>query len=128
MKKKTPRKDLTFKQLTKVNYKRCRRWHKSEDLSDWTISDWACAMAGEAGEVCNAVKKLNRLRDNLPSKNEPGRQIDSYEEAVSKIGEEIADTVLYLNLLSIRLGINLEKEVKKKFNSVSEKYGFPERL
>lgn len=122
MKKKTRSKDLTFKQLTMVNYKR------SEDLNDWTISDWACAMAGEAGEIYNAVKKLNRLRDNLPSKNEPERQIDSYEEAVSKIGEEIADTVLYLNLLSIRLGINLENEIKKKFNSVSEKYGFPERL
>lgn len=122
------KKSLTLKKLTDVNYKRCRKWHKSEDLSDWSISDWACAMAGEAGEVCNAVKKLNRLRDNLPSKNEPNRQISSYEEAKSKIGEEIADTVLYLNLLAIRLGLDFETEIINKFNSVSKKYGFSEKL
>jgi len=125
---KSMKKSLTLKKLTQVNYKRCRRWHKSEDLSDWSISDWACAMAGEAGEVCNAVKKLNRLRDNLPSKNDPDRQINSYEEAKAKIGEEIADTVLYLNLLAIRLNLDFEKEIKNKFNSVSKKYGFPEKL
>lgn len=119
---------LTFKKLAAVNYARCRRWHKSEDLSDWSISDWACAMAGEAGEICNAVKKLRRLEDNLLSKNAKGREIKSYEHAKKKIGEEIADTVLYLNLLAIRLGLNLEEEVVKKFNSVSRKYKFPEKL
>ena len=128
MGKSMKKKPLTLKKLSQVNYRRCRRWHNSADLSDWSISDWACAMAGEAGEICNAVKKLNRLRDKLPSKNDPDRQINSYKEAKSKIGEEIADTVLYLNLLSIRLDIDFEKEIVDKFNSVSKKYGFPERL
>lgn len=125
MKQKEP---LTFKKLAEVNYARCRRWHKSPDLSDWSISDWACAMAGEAGEVCNAVKKLKRLEDNLKSKNDKGREIKSFDQAKKVIGEELADTALYLNLLAIRLGLSLEDEIVKKFNSVSKKYKFPERL
>lgn len=125
---KSNKQSLTFAKLHDVNLKRCKRWHKQDDLSDWSISDWACAMAGEAGEICNAVKKLRRLQDNLPSKNDKGREIKSYEQAKKKIGEEIADTLLYLNLLSTRLGLSLEEEVVKKFNSVSRKYRFPEKL
>lgn len=121
-------KSLTFKKLTKVNYQRCKRWHQSSSLDDWSISDWACAMAGEAGEVCNAVKKLKRLQCQYKSVNDKGREIRSLEEAKKKIGEEIADTVMYLNLLSIRLGLDMEDEVVKKFNSTSKKYKFPDRL
>lgn len=119
--------ELTLKKINTINKRRCKRWHDS-GIDNWSISDWAVAMAGEAGEICNAVKKLNRLRDNLPSKNDPGRQIDTVAEAKEKIGEEIADTFLYLDLLAIRLGLNMEKEIIKKFNAVSKKYNFPERL
>lgn len=85
-------------------------------------------MAGEAGEICNSVKKLRRLESEYQSKNEPGRQIDSKEQAIKEIGEEIADTLLYLDLLALRCGLNLEKEVINKFNKTSDKYGFPEKL
>ena len=121
------RKELTFKQVAKINKKRCLRWHKKGTL-DWSVSDWGVAMAGEAGEVCNAIKKLNRLRDEFANKNDPGRQIDSFEEGKRVIGKEIADTYLYLDLLAQRLDLDIEKEIREKFNSVSEKYGFPDKL
>lgn len=86
------------------------------------------AMAGEAGEVCNAVKKLRRLEDNIASINEPDRQLATRQEAITKIGHELADTFLYIDLLASRLGINLTEQIVAVFNAKSTEYGFPERL
>lgn len=114
---------LTFRQLAEINLERCLIWHK-DGLEDWSVSDWACAMAGEAGEVCNAVKKLRRIECDANSVNNP----ESHAAAISAIALEIGDTLLYLNLLALRLGIDLEQAVKDTFNRVSEREGFPQRL
>ena len=119
--------ELSFAEVTRENIARCNRWHKN-GITDWSPERWAVAMQGEAGEVCNALKKLFRIEDEIANINDPDRQISTREGAIAKIGEEIADTFLYLNLLACRLGISLEAEVIAKFNSTSEKYGFPERL
>lgn len=118
---------LTFSEVSVLSISRGNRWHKG-GIETWSIADWAVAMAGEAGEVCNAVKKLRRVEDELANLNEPGRQLSTRNEAVAKIGEECADVLLYLFLVVARLKIDLASEVIKKFNSVSEKYGFPERI
>lgn len=118
---------LTFDEVTALNVARCDRWHKG-GMTDWSIADWAVAMAGEAGEVCNAVKKLRRVEDEIANISDPGRQLSTRQEAIAKIGEEIADTFLYLNLLAVRLGLHLPSEVVAKFNATSERYGFPERI
>lgn len=118
---------LTFDDVTTANVARRDRWHKG-GLTDWSISDWAVAMAGEAGEVCNAVKKLRRVEDEIANISDPDRQLSTRKEAIAKIGEELADTFLYLNLLAVRLEIHLPTEIVRKFNIVSERYGFPERL
>ena len=118
---------LSFAQLRQANKTRCVRWHKG-GIEEWSASDWAVAMFGEAGEACNAIKKLIRVRLGAANINEPGRQLSTEAEAIAAIWEELADTLCYIDLLAIRLGINLEHEVRKKFNAVSEKYGFPERL
>jgi NTP pyrophosphatase (non-canonical NTP hydrolase) len=118
---------LTFRDVTAVNLARCNRWHPG-GIEDWTPERWAVAMAGEAGEVCNALKKLFRIEDEIANISDPDRQLSTRSEAVAKIGEEIADTFLYLNLLACRLAIDLPTEIRAKFNSTSEKYGFPERI
>lgn len=122
-----PNTTLTFAAVTAANVARCDRWHKG-GLNDWSIQDWAVAMAGEAGEICNAIKKLKRVEDEITNINDPGRSITSREQALKVIGEEIADTFLYLNLLAVRCGLDLPTEVIAKFNKTSERYGFPERL
>jgi NTP pyrophosphatase (non-canonical NTP hydrolase) len=85
-------------------------------------------MLGEAGEACNAIKKLRRIETGAPNLNEPGRQLTERNAAITAIGEELADTAIYMELLAQRLGINLADAIVKKFNSVSKRYGFPERL
>lgn len=52
-------KALTFDEITVANVARCDRWHKG-GMTDWSVADWAVAMAGEAGEVCNVVTTSER--------------------------------------------------------------------
>lgn len=119
--------DLTFARFRTANTERCQRWHHG-GVAGWSVTDWSNAAAGEMGECCNAVKKLRRIEDQIANLNEPGRSLTERKDAVKAIGAEIADTVTYLDLLAAHLGIQLEDEVVAKFNAVSVRYGFPERL
>lgn len=119
---------LTLQYITEVNIARCNRWHKG-GLNDWTPADWMTALVGEIGEAANALKKLKRLEDDIQNHNsEEGRTIDTRAIAIDKIGKELADSFLYLNLLACRLGINLEDKIIEVFNKKSEEYNFPEHL
>ena len=113
---------LTFDALRAQNVARCVSvFHP---LEDWTPSDWACAMAGESGEACNAVKKLRRHQDGTNTDKDPVTE----EDCIAAIAKELADTVIYADLLAARLGIDLGEAVRQKFNAVSEKRGAPQRL
>lgn len=114
--------DLTFKQLTEANLSRVSKWHS---LESWSPLEWAGAMAGEAGEACNAAKKLKRIQTGMP--NITDRE-STEEEARQKVLKEVADTVIYGALLCSRVGGDLESAVREVFNQKSEEYGFPERL
>ena len=118
---------LTFAEITVANVARCNRWHKG-GINDWTPERWMTATTGELGEAANALKKLFRIDDDIANISEADRQISTRQEAIDKIAEEVADTFIYLNLFACRLGIDLAAEVVKKFNSTSERYGFPERI
>lgn len=93
-------------------------------LYHWTPTDWACAMAGEAGEVCNAVKKLRRHEDGTNTAKDP----QTVDELKTAVGKELADTIIYADLLAARLGVDLAQAVKDKFNEVSERMNSPLRL
>jgi NTP pyrophosphatase (non-canonical NTP hydrolase) len=101
--------ELSFKDLRVVNVRRNIELYKQQ-LNEWTPTDWACAAAGEMGETCNNIKKLKRGED-LP---------------LSDVADEIADTVIYLDLLAARMGINLDEAVINKFNSTTDR--FPKEL
>lgn len=113
--------DLTFALLRERNLERVTRWHPS-GLGEWTGSDWATATGGELGEAMNVQKKLNRCRDGLPGNEK------TEEELHSDLGDELADTLIYLDLWAAASGINLAEAVARKFNKTSIKVGFPERL
>jgi NTP pyrophosphatase (non-canonical NTP hydrolase) len=108
---------LGFSELRFANVARCERvFHP---LNDWSPAEWACAMAGEAGEACNAVKKLRRVHDGTNTAKDP----QTRDEAIAAIAAELADTVIYCDLLAARLGIDLGAAVRAKFNVVSERMG-----
>lgn len=111
-----------MKLFRKLNVERSNQWHG--DTRPWTTSDWATAFAGEAGEVCDAVKKLNRYRDGIGMERAKGKDEAKY---LQDLADEIADAYIYIDLLAHHEGIDLGKAIQKKFNEVSEKYGFPQR-
>lgn len=115
----------TFESIATLNRKRGRRWHAGRaGLNEWTILEWAGAMAGEAGEAANAAKKLRRLEQRIRQRKGPGDRA----AAVAKLAEEIADTFLYLDLMCEVAGIDFRAAIIKKFNETSEREGLPERL
>lgn len=114
---------LTFQEVSETNRTRCERWHPGFPEDGWTGSDWSNAMGGEAGEAMNVVKKLRRLDHGAPGRQDPPRA-----NLLEMLAEEIADTFLYLDLLAQHYGIDLPKAVVDKFNAVSIREGFPDRL
>lgn len=97
---------MDLQALTKANterlyntpaYKRC--------VTEWSLADWSNALAGEVGELCNVVKKIRR-----------GDEVD-----VKDAGKELADIVIYADLVASRLGLDLSECVKSKFNEVSDR-------
>lgn len=120
-------KPLTFEEVIAASIPRANIWHGG-DFKNWSVADWAVAFGGEAGEVLNAVKKLRRIEDHAPNVNDPERQLSTRAAAVAKIGDELADTFLYMVLLAARENIDLPAAIIRKFNETSVRYGFPQRL
>jgi NTP pyrophosphatase (non-canonical NTP hydrolase) len=114
---------LTFAAVSKLNRERCERWHPGFPDDGWTGADWATAMAGEAGEACNVVKKLRRAQFGIvQAAADPGPELRA------KLATEIGDTFLYLDLLAQYYGLDMQRCVADTFNRVSEREGFPERI
>jgi NTP pyrophosphatase (non-canonical NTP hydrolase) len=114
---------LTFSYFATQNAARASRWHGG---TSWSLSDWGVAMAGEAGEVCDAIKKFNRIRDGFSSNNP--RQPKNKEAAIIDILKEIGDTGCYLDLLAQACGSSLGACMRQVFNDVSVRENHPERV
>lgn len=113
---------LTFNRLRDTNVGRCEEvFHP---LLSWSPAEWAVAMAGECGEVCNVVKKLRRLQDGTNTAKDP----QTFQECKDLIAAELADTVIYADLLAARLCIDLGDAIKSKFNVVSDRMQSSYRL
>lgn len=120
---------LTFRALSAANVSRAKRWHGG-DVEPWTGADWSNAMNGEAGEAANVVKKLRRIETRITQGSYHGDETTSTvrEELVAKLADEIADTIIYADLLADHYGINVARAVRDKFNRVSAAQEFPERI
>lgn len=115
--------ELTIWHMGQANAVRTRRWHPGFPLdTEWGSSDWSTALAGEVGEVCGVIKMMRRL--------EGGHQEvkRTREELLEHLGDEIADVILYADLLATKHGLDLEECIVKKFNKTSIKWGYPDRL
>ncbi len=115
---------LTFSEVTSANLRRCRKWHPGFPHDEaWSLADWSNAMVGEAGETANVVKKLRRIETGYRDVNGHDR-----DALLADLADELADVYLYLDLLATRAGITLPAAIVAKFNKVSERQGFPDRL
>jgi len=110
---------LNLQTLREASVKRCEQSFGT--CNDWSPADWSNAMAGEAGELLEAllplIVKTNTIC-NLTKKVQRGDDM-----SLEEIGKEIADVVIYADLLSHRLGIDLSDAVRAKFDEVSQRVG-----
>lgn len=114
---------LDLAALREQNARRMGRWHN--EMAEWSGADWSNAMCGEAGETANVVKKLRRWETGAPEGSHNTPPADELEE---RLASEIADTVIYADLLAHHYDLDLGAAIRAKFNLVSEAQGFPERL
>lgn len=114
---------MKFETLRKANRLRLPQFknrkgeyvHTKADGSDWALSAWSNAVAGEAGELCNLIKKIERGDHTL-------------EEVREEVAYEIADVITYLDILALRCGIDMGDATRVKFNIVSERVGVNVRI
>ena len=117
---------LTFEELQAVNRARCEESY--HPIQDWSPTDWACAMGGECGEALNLVKKLRRLTGPTDRVTLELVQQITHGDLLESIGLELADVVIYADLLATRIGLSLGECVAKKFNATSQKINSGKRI
>ena len=107
--------DFTLADFSFVNRGRCKAWMGEAD----NLHHHLIGLAGGFGEVCNAVKKVDRARAGKKG----GEDL-----CLDEVADELADVLIYLDLVAAHFGIDLAEVVARKFNATSEKYGFPHRI
>lgn len=106
---------ISFEILRVANKLRDAEWDSGGALS---LSFKGNELAGEVGELCNVIKKLERERLGLVGSRATKEQAE----------EELADVVICMDLIAMHLGVDLGAAVAKKFNATSRKYGLTTRV
>lgn len=75
-------------------------------------------LAGETGEACNVIKKLERERHGWVGSR----------ATLSDLADELADVVICADLAAMTAGIDLSGAVVRKFNATSQKNGLATRM
>lgn len=102
---------LDFRQLAQANMWRQLEWCNNGQIPD--LSYRGNELAGEVGEACNLIKKLERERHGWAGSRATKEQLAS----------ELADVVICVSLIANDLGIDLAAAIVKKFNDTTEKVG-----
>ena len=110
---------LSFDRFRIANVARCVKWHPA-GVESWSPSDWLTAVTGELGELASLLKMRNRERDGLVG--------NKFSPTDKQVADELADVLTYLDLLAHVLGVDLGKAAAEKFNEVSARNGFTDRI
>lgn len=113
------RPNLLFSELRDKNLE--RREQAFPECLPWGEVEYGLALAGETGELCNLLKKRLRLAGGSLH-DKPGKLTDE------EVGKEIADIIIYADLLAHVVGVDLGEAVRAKFNEVSDRRGSTVKL
>lgn len=112
------RKGLSISKIQSAMQQRRKEWIHESVPQKATLSYYGNQLAGEVGELCNDIKKLERLRLGfVGGKN-----------TRDNIPKEMADVIMCVALLANEMGIDLDTAVAEKFNETSEKHGMDTRI
>lgn len=97
---------ITFEDLRYANVQRNKEWDPAAALSG---AFRGLELAGEIGELCNVVKKMERERLGLPGSR----------ASWSRFTEELGDAQICLDLLAMHYSADLAEATKLAFNTKS---------
>jgi NTP pyrophosphatase (non-canonical NTP hydrolase) len=109
--KKQLNRSISLEQLRAANQVRARVWPGAKTKAD--LSFRGVELAGETGEACNVIKKLERERHGWAGSR------DTKEH----LAEELADIIICCDLVAMATDIDLAEAVRNKFNATSEALG-----
>jgi NTP pyrophosphatase (non-canonical NTP hydrolase) len=105
----------TYTSLNAANAARQAEWPGVEKID---LAFRGLELAGEAGEACNIMKKLERQR----------RGIQGSTSSLAALGEELSDVVISAYLCAFTAGIDLDAYIPYKFNQTSKAQGLATRM
>lgn len=100
-----------IKDFSEANRVRQLEWDTGTEKV--SLSFRGLELAGEVGEACNIMKKLERERMGLIGSN----------SNVESLAEELADVLICVELIALQFGLDMDREKRLKFNKTSNKYG-----
>lgn len=103
---------LTIDELALANRVRNKLWDPDRQIG---LSFRGLELGGEAGEVLNKIKKLERERMGLRGSR----------TTIEALAEELADVVICVSLICNDADIDLAHAIAAKFNDTSVANGFP---
>lgn len=106
---------LTLGDLQRAHVERQEEWCPEQKPD---LSFRGNEMAGEVGEACNVIKKLERERHGWRGTRATKEQL----------AEELADVIHTATLCAITAGIDIEAATIAKFDATSEKNGLSSRI
>jgi NTP pyrophosphatase (non-canonical NTP hydrolase) len=106
---------LNFEDLRYANVQRNKEWDPENQFGG---SFHGLELAGEVGELCNLVKKLERERLGRPGSR----------ASFMQLAEELADAQICLDKLAMFYSIDLGEATRIKFNATSDKMNLKTRL
>lgn len=105
--------DLTFLRLSEANRVRQAQVPMFQECLTWTPSDWITAICGELGESANFIKKLKRGDQGVK---------------ISSVIKELADVIIYTDILIQYYHYDTGLVVASKFDEVSDRVGSTVKL
>ena len=114
---------LDLAAMRPINVQRATEGFRCYDNQPLTY--WTTALAGEVGELCNMIKKMQRVeRGGVDG----GSSYTAKDISKEMLKEEIGGIAIYLDLLASLLDIDLEEAIISTFNQKSNKMGFSQML
>jgi NTP pyrophosphatase (non-canonical NTP hydrolase) len=104
-----------FTTLQEANAARQKEWDAGNQI---TLAYRGNELAGEVGEACNVIKKIERERLGIRGSR----------DTVEHLMEELADVIICAYLCAMDVDGDLDAAVARKFNATSEKMGLTTRL
>jgi NTP pyrophosphatase (non-canonical NTP hydrolase) len=97
---------MDFTVLRDANVRRQQEWDRQGKID---IAYRGNELAGECGEACNIIKKIERER----------RGIRGSRATLRQLADELADVIICADLIALYEDIDLWESVKRKFNETS---------